>query len=65
MNNRIEDFLPVRDSGADLRDVDVPQPGAPDKYMSLVKQWATRHPVPCLAAAFAVGVAVAWIIKRK
>jgi len=65
MNNRIEDFLPVRDSGMDLSDIEAPEAGTAETYLTLVKQWAARHPAQCLTAAFALGVTVAWIIKRK
>ena len=67
MINRIEDFLPARDSprvseGSEPARTDA---GNFEKLAALPGQWIERHPAACLAAAFALGVAVAWIIKRK
>jgi hypothetical protein len=34
-------------------------------YLKPANEFIAQHPGPCLAAAFALGVAVAWWIKRK
>jgi len=65
MNNRMEDFIPVREpSDSRLREPDLLS-GNLRQYAEIAKEWAVRNPVPCLAAAFVAGVALAWIIKRK
>ena len=65
MQNRIADYLPRAWQ---------PKHGKPGATLqvsevnSLVKpanEFIARHPGACLAAAFAVGVTLAWWIKRK
>ena len=66
MNNRLEEFEAERRSpGKKPPGLDLPSQAELVNYASLTKQWAMQHPVPCIAAAFVVGVAVAWIVKRK
>jgi hypothetical protein len=61
----MEDFIPVREpSDSRLREPDLLS-GNLRQYAEIAKEWAVRNPVPCLAAAFVAGVALAWIIKRK
>jgi hypothetical protein len=65
MNNRIEDMLYPEDAPA-IPVFRHPAPPEDSKnYPLVVKQWALQHPVPCLAAAFALGALVAWFVKRK
>jgi len=64
MNNRVEDFPPAPDKLADSPLGDEPAAIFND-LMSQAKDWAVEHPAACLAAAFALGAAFAWIVKRK
>ena len=66
MNNRIEEFgTDGRAAGNQSPGLGLPSQADLETYASLAKQWAMQHPVPCIAAAFVVGVTVAWIVKRK
>ena len=65
MINRIEDQLHPDDSATIPAFRDPSPPEEQENYAELVKQWALQHPVPCLAAAFALGALVAWFIKRR
>ena len=64
-HNRIEDLLPADDSESIRKFREPSSIKDLKEYASLVKQWALQRPVPCLVAAFALGVAVACLIKRK
>ncbi len=64
-NNRLEDFetpAPLAESPPETRHSSVPELA---EYATLAKEWAQNNPVPCLAAAFVAGAAIAWIFKRK
>ena len=66
MKNRLEEFGAERDSAAiESRGLDLPSKADLENYASQAKQWAMQHPIPCIAATFVVGVAIAWIVKRK
>ena len=66
MKNRLEEFSAERGAAAtDSHGRALPSKADLENYASQAKQWAMQHPIPCIAAAFAVGVAVAWIVKRK
>lgn len=39
--------------------------GEPADHLARAKEWLIDNPLPCLAAAFFVGVAIAWIVKRR
>jgi hypothetical protein len=65
MNNRIDEFIPAEPALSDSPE-DAPfMPADIGQYAAPAKEWAIRNPLPCLAAAFVVGAALAWIIKRK
>jgi hypothetical protein len=63
MKNRLADELPLggkesRPGGDGVSDEAL-------KYAAAVERYIVDHPAPSLAAAFLVGVVVAWWIKRK
>lgn len=68
MINRIKDLLPHA-----TRSAHAPAgPGAADpqgpewkKIMKQVEEFVGRNPGTCLISAFGLGVAVAWLMKRK
>lgn len=65
MKNRIADYLPASWSGIKQG---VPVNAARDSLKRLAenaRQYVVDHPGPSLAAAFAVGVAIAWWLKRR
>lgn len=65
MNNRIDEFASTGPYAEPThREQNFPA-DALRQYAATVKEWAVRNPIPCLAAAFVTGVAIAWIIKRK
>jgi len=64
MKNRLADDVPLggKESGSRRGE------GISDealKYAATVEQYIVNHPAPSLAAAFLVGVMVAWWIKRR
>ncbi|MGE5193197.1 MAG: hypothetical protein ACM3U2_11935 [Deltaproteobacteria bacterium] len=61
MNNRMEDLVPPEDATAEPP-ADRPSPA---DFALVLKAWVKDHPIPCFAAAFVAGAALAWIIKRK
>jgi hypothetical protein len=65
MNNRLENLPPTQNFGIDPESRKPPSREDFETYPPLVKQWALQHPVPCLAAAFALGALVAWFVKRR
>jgi hypothetical protein len=65
MNNRIDEFIPAEQSTPESPGERPLIPGEIGQYAALAKEWAIQNPLPCLAAAFVAGVALAWIIKRK
>jgi hypothetical protein len=65
MNNRMDEFIPADEATVELREEQPNVPGEFGQYLEIAKEWAIRNPLPCLAAAFAAGVTLAWIIKRK
>jgi hypothetical protein len=65
MNNRIDEFIPAERATSDSPEDEPMLPADIGQYAALAKEWAIRNPLPCLAAAFVVGAALAWIIKRK
>src|SRR5262249_45275222 len=62
-NNRIEDALP--DEPIAPSDIQPPSLSDLPDYAEIAREWVKNHPLPCLAAAFIAGVAIAWIVKRK
>ena len=65
IQNRIAEYLPRSwrtKPGQPRANVAAPDVAS---YIKPVNEFIARHPGPCLAAAFAIGVAVAWWIKRK
>ena len=65
MNNRISDLvLPKKSAGSETDPTHRPIVDF-EGSIALVTQWVEQHPLPCLAAAFICGGAVAWIIKRR
>lgn len=68
MINRIEDFLPRpfessgksgKRSEIEARRLDV------QELLGQVGEFVCRNPKTCLIAAFGLGVACAWLVKRK
>jgi hypothetical protein len=64
MRNRILEFLPrewrpdrLRERAESLPDM--------RHWVDEAEKLVAKHPGPCLATAFALGVAVAWWIKRR
>jgi hypothetical protein len=65
MNNRMDEYVPAEQSTPESSDEPPLIPPEIGQYAALARDWAIRNPLPCLAAAFVAGVALAWIIKRK
>ena len=61
MKNRLPDELPA--SGPEA--AGQRPAGEALKYASAIEDYLVEHPASSLAAAFAVGVLVAWWIKRR
>ncbi len=64
-NNRIADALPLDAAVSASSEIKPPSWEDLTEYAARAREWAKTHPVSCLATAFAAGVAIAWIIKRK
>jgi hypothetical protein len=64
-NNRVEDFAPQHSEEESPSQSEPPSLGELAEYAALAREWAMKNPLPCMAAAFAAGAAIAWIIKRK
>ena len=62
MKNRIADYLP-----AALRPKPNGRPSLPDVNVvsKRVERYVADHPAASLGTAFAIGVVMAWLIKRK
>ena len=65
MKNRLEEFEAEGRSATNPLGRVLPSKADLENYTSVAKHWVMQHPVPCIAATFIVGVAVAWIVKRK
>jgi len=64
MKNRIVDYLPSQWRPQRLRERVESLPDVRE-WVDKAERFVALHPGACLAAAFTVGVAVAWWIKRK
>lgn len=64
MKNRIADYMPeaLRSPKGKAAGLQMPDVAS---FIKPANEFVTRHPGPCLAAAFTVGVIVAWWIKRR
>jgi hypothetical protein len=65
MTNRFADDIPASTKQAGQRRPAVRIPGEAYKYAAAIEDYIVEHPAPALAAAFVVGVVVAWWIKRR
>jgi hypothetical protein len=65
MKNRLAEDLPVAGRESGPRRPPGGIPGEALKYAAAIEDYIIEHPAPSLAAAFAVGVMVAWWIKRR
>jgi hypothetical protein len=67
MKNRIPQFEPRSASAvADKsREAAAAISESASQAAETIRRWVADHPVSCLAAAFAAGVAIAWLIKRR
>jgi hypothetical protein len=65
MQNRLADDLPVSGRESNSRRPQGGIPGEALKYAAAIEDYIVGHPAPSLAAAFAVGVVIAWWIKRR
>lgn len=64
MKNRLPDEASAGGVPSEYRSSPGGIPGEALKYLGTIEDYVVEHPGPCLAAAFAVGVVVAWWIKR-
>jgi len=65
MNNRIKDLeLSQKPARAEADLTGTPKNDL-EGLLAVVTEWAEQRPYPCLAAAFILGGAIAWIIKRR
>lgn len=65
MNNRLDDLMSAQARAIEPSNLQAPSRDEFPEYIALVKQWAFQHPLPCLATAFLMGAAVAWLVKRR
>ena len=64
MINRIESLVAPRKSATETTDRQPPLQQL-EEVAAVAKEWAVRHPVQCLTAAFVLGATLAWLIKRR
>lgn len=67
MKNRITDYLPAKWRSKLMTSDPQGNVQLPDmeKLTTTLTETVTKHPGPSLAAAFVLGVTIAWWIKRK
>jgi hypothetical protein len=64
MRNRILEYLPTQWRPDRLKERAESLPDM-QHWMDEAEKMVAKHPAPALATAFALGVAIAWWIKRR